>query len=178
MAYQVTLNGNRQLTIANQAQQTQISLMASNLGQQQNQSSSFTTGTWKKTPRLFKTTQGYVLQLEGEKGKHFVSIESNSIQTVSKIQDRERATEIELETIADPISQTTLDFQPMQPMQPMRLGNMSMDINSMSMQMGNMSLNSTNADQASTPKVFCSQCGTEARQSDRFCRSCGHELNT
>jgi len=68
-------------------------------------------------------------------------------------------------------------MQPMQPMQPLKMGNMSMDINSMSMQMGNMSMNLNEPLKTTVTKQFCSQCGTEAKTGDRFCRSCGNELN-
>ena len=64
----------------------------------------------------------------------------------------------------------------MQPMQPLKMGNMSMDINSMSMQMGKMTMGLDNQQKTTATKQFCSQCGTEAKTGDRFCRSCGHKL--
>lgn len=177
MAYQATLNGTQQVTIINQGKQTQIALIASSPGQQQSQSNSFTTGTWVKPPQLFSTNQSFVLQINGEQGQYFILIQANGIQTISDVPNLQNATSVQLENIADPPSQTPIDFEPMQPMQPMRMGNMSMDINSMSMRMGNMSLNLGNQSKTTVSQVFCSQCGAEAKSGDRFCRSCGHDLS-
>lgn len=179
MAYQVTLNGTQQLTIINRGIQTQITLMMSSAGQQQSQGSSLTTGTWVTPPKLFNTGQGFILQIDSDRGQHFIQIQSNSISTINGIPTAQNVTPIELENIADP-PQNPVDFepmQPMQPMQPMKMGNMSMDINSMSMQMGNMSMNLGNKSRKTSTTRFCSQCGSEAKPSDRFCSSCGHDLN-
>ncbi len=174
MAYQATLNGTQQLTVINQGIQTQITLMTSSPGQQQSQSSSFTTGTWVTQPQLFNTGQGFILQIDGEGGQYFIQIQSNSISTVNGRPTLQNATPVELQNIAAPSRQNSVNFEPMQPM---RMGNMSMDINSMSMQMGNMSMNLGNKSRSTSTKRFCSQCGTEAKPSDRFCSSCGHNLN-
>ena len=177
MAYQATLNGTQQVTITNRGKQTQITLIASSLGQQQSQSNSFTTGTWVKPPQLFRTSQGFILQINGEQGQYFILIQSNGIQTINGVPTLQNSSSVKLEKVADTPGQTPIDFEPMQPMQPMRMGNMSMDINSMSMQMGNMSLNLGNQSKTKVSKIFCSQCGVEAKSGDRFCRSCGHDLS-
>lgn len=180
MAYQATLNGTQHMTISNQGKQTQITLITSSPGQQQSQSNSFSTGIWVKPPQLFQTTQGFVLQINGEQDQYFISIQGNTIQGSNGVPSLQNASPVKLNQVDDVQRQTPIDFepmQPMQPMQPMKMGNMSMDINSMSMQMGNMSLNLDNNSPATTSKTFCSQCGTEARKGDRFCRSCGHDLN-
>ncbi len=174
MAYQATLNGTQRIIIANQGRQTQITLVASSPGQQQSQSSSFTTGTWVNPPQLFNTAQGFILQINAEQGKHFIQIQANGISTIEGIPSLQNATSIELETFGDLLGQADIKFEPMQPM---KMGNMSMDINSMSMQMGDMSLNLGNRAKTTVSKTFCSQCGTEARKGDRFCRSCGHNLS-
>lgn len=176
MAYQATLNGTQQVTIINQGKQTQITLIASSPGQQQSQSNSFTTGTWVKPPQLFSTNRGFVLQINGEQGQYFILIQANSIQTIEGASTLQNASSVKLEQVAN-APQTPIDFEPMQPMQPMQMGNMSMDINSMSMQMGNMSLNLGNQSKTTVSQVFCSQCGSEAKSGDRFCRSCGHDLS-
>lgn len=172
MAYQATLSGTQHLTIINQGTQTQINLMMSSAGQQQGQSSSFTTGTWVTPPKLYNTGQGFILQIDGDRGEFFIQIQSNSISTVNGMPSAQTAASIELQNIADPPESQSM--QPMQPMQPMRMGNMSMDINSMSMQMGNMAMNLGN--KTSSSQRFCSQCGVEAKPSDCFCSSCGHDL--
>ncbi len=174
MAYQATLNGTQQLTVINQGIQTQITLMTSSSGQQQSQSSSFTTGDWATPPKLFNTEQGFILQIDGDRAQYFIQIQSNSISTINGRPNLQNATPVELQNIAAPPSQKAANFEPMQPM---RMGNMSMDINSMSMQMGNMSMNLGNKSRTTSTKRFCSQCGVEAKPSDRFCSSCGHDLS-
>lgn len=177
MAYQATLNGTQQVTIANPRNQTQITLIANSPGRQQSQSSSFTTGTWTKPPQLFSTGQGFMLQIEGEQGQYYIQIQSNSISTINGIPSIQNATPVKLrivDDIPDIPSPPSIKFKPMQPM---KMGNMSMDINSMSMRMGNMSLNLGNRSKTTIPEVFCSQCGIEAKAGDRFCRSCGEDLD-
>ncbi len=183
MAYTVNLTSNQRLTITLQGNQTNINLVSSSPGQHQSQSSSFTTGNWQIAPKLYRTGAGFALEINGQKGSQFVLIQGNSIHT-SSAPDLSNASQIELKEVADPPSSPNnmnmdfdLDFEPMQPMQPMNMGNMSMDINSMSMNMGNMAMN-MNRNLGKTPtKRFCSQCGEAAKPSDRFCSSCGHQLN-
>lgn len=170
MAYLATLSNTQQLAIAARGSQTQISLTTSSQGQQQSQSSSFTTGEWNSKPRLFDLRDGFVLQIDAQNGTHYLQIQQNNIATISHPANLNDYPQIELQSIAN--RDRPLEFKPMSPMQPMQMGKMSMDLNSMSMQMGDMSLN-LNSD---TVKQFCSQCGTEAKAGDRFCRSCGHEL--
>ena len=173
MACWATLNGTQWIKISNQGRQTQITLMASNPGQQQSQSSSLTTGTWINPPQLFNTSQGFILQINTEQGKNFIQIQANGISTIKGIPSLHNATSIKLETVGNP-GQADMKFEPMQPM---KMGNMSMDINSMSMQMDDMSLDLRNKSKTTASKTFCSQCGTEAKNGDRFCRSCGHNLS-
>ena len=169
MAYRATLSNTQQLAIAARGMQTQVTLTNSSFGQQQSQSSSFTTGEWSGKPRLFNVRDGFILQIDTSSGYYYLRIQQNSIATISNPPNLDGCSLVELKPISDRDWQT--DFQPMPPMQ---MGNMSMDLNSMSMQMGNMFLN---RNRTKTTKQFCSQCGTEAKAGDRFCRSCGHELS-
>ena len=170
MAYRATL-GNTQLAIAARGMQTQVTLTNSSFGQQQTQSSSFTTGEWNGKPKLFDVRDSFILQINTSSGFHYLRIQQNGIATISNPPDLDGCSLVELEPIDDRDRQVV---QPMPPMQPMQMGNMSMDLNSMSMQMGNMSMD---LNQTKTAKQFCSQCGVEAKAGDRFCRSCGHELS-
>ena len=172
MAYSAMLGSSQQLAIANVGGQTQVSLKMSSPSQQQSQSSSFTTGKWSNEPKLFDTGQGFILQIEGARA-YYVLIRQNSISTVESPGDLSSYREVDLRSSPEPNPAT----QPMQPMQPLKMRNMSMDINSMKMKMGNMSMGFDNPNQTNVTKQFCSQCGTEAKAGDRFCRSCGHELN-
>lgn len=176
MAYIATLGGFQQLAIANLGEQTQINLTMSNSGQQQSQSSSFGTGKWVSIPELFNVGQGFVLKINTQEGSHYVLIQQNSISVVNPPADLSGYPQVDLKDIPDP-PQKPIDFKPMQPMQPMKMGNMSMDINSMTMQMGDMALNFDDQTKTEINQQFCSQCGREAKVGDRFCRGCGHELN-
>jgi len=171
MAYSAILGGSQQLAIANVGGQTQVSLKMSSAGQQQSQSSSFSTGKWLHLPKLFKLEQGFILQVESDRGVYYMLIQQNSISTVESPGDLSSYQKVDL--TSDPNASP----ESMQPMQPLKMGNMSMDINSMSMEMGNMSMGFDKQQKTTQTKQFCSQCGTEAKTGDRFCRSCGHELN-
>lgn len=175
MAYTVNLNANQQLTIINQGSQTRISLVSISPGQHQSQSNSFSTGYWNSPPQLFQVSGGFILQIDGDRGRHFVSIQANSISTVTSAPPLQNAVEIDLEDIPDSAAeQDEVEFDPMEPMQ---MGNMSMSMNPMSMRMGNMSINMGTSKTATSTKRFCTQCGQKVKISDRFCSGCGHKLN-
>lgn len=173
MVYRASLGSFHQLAIANLGGQTQVNLTLSRPGQQQSQSSSFTTGQWRAEPKLFQIGQDYILQIDGEQGKYHLLIQQSSISTVEPPPQLDSYSTVELHQTEDS-SQNQAGFEPMPPL---KMGNMTMDLNSMSMQMGNMSLNLNNQAKTTATKTFCSQCGTKAQPGDRFCRACGHELN-
>lgn len=159
MAYAAILSSTQQLAIA---------LLGT-----QSQSSSFSTGKWISKPKLFKVGANFVLQIDSKNGSYYIQIQHNSISTIAPI----FTTGYSMVDLKDvPESSPIPDVKPMQPMQPMKISNMSMDINSMSMQMGNMAMSLANQSKTNVTKQFCSQCGTQAKESDRFCRSCGHQL--
>ncbi len=176
MAYAAILSSTQQLAIALSGTQTQITLMISNPGQQQSLSSSFSTGKWISPPKLFKVGASFVLQIDTESGSHYVQIQQNSISTIDALSSTDDYPLVKLQDIPEP-SQKSVEVKPMQPIQPMKMGDMSMDLNSMSMQMGKMAMSLSNQAKTTVTEQFCSQCGIKAKASDRFCRSCGHELN-
>jgi zinc-ribbon domain len=171
MAYSVILGDSRQLAIANLGTQTQINLSMSTPRQQQSQSTSFSTGKWLSKPKLFQLEQGFVLEINTSQNSHYILIQDNSISTIKPPAGLNNYPQIDLTAIPDSNS------APMPPIQPLKMGNMSMNLNSMSMQMGKMSISLNNQSKTSVTQQFCSQCGKQAKMSDRFCRSCGHELN-
>ena len=177
MAYSAILGTSQQLAIANSGVQTQVNLTMSSPGQQQSQSSSFNTGKWTSEPKLFRVGQGFILAIYAEQSSSYIALQQNAIGIVNSVPDLNNCPTVDLQPIADSVSEPMKPMQPMQPMQPLKMGNMSMDINSMSMQMGNMSMNLNEPPKTTVTKQFCSQCGTEAKTGDRFCRSCGNELN-
>lgn len=177
MAYLATLDDTRKLAIANSGGQTQITLVTSTPGQQQSQSSSLSTGKWLGKPKLYNTGRNWILQIDTFEGMHCIEIQANGMTITSAPPNLSDYPTVEFNNIADSNRQGNFkSFPSMQPMQPMQMGNMSMDLNSMSMQMGDMSLNLNRSTEPTPTKQFCSQCGKEAKAGDRFCRSCGHEL--
>ena len=177
MAYVATLSNSQQIAIALQGMQTKVTLTSSSPGQQQSQSSSFNTGKWRTTPKLLNVGQGAVLQVDSDRGSHYIHILSSSINLVDPPSDLQNYTAINLKEVDDATAANSKPIEPMPSMQPMQMGNMSMDINSMTMKMGDMSMGINNPAKTTTAKQFCSQCGTEVKAGDRFCRSCGHELS-
>ncbi len=177
MAYIANLGSHQQITIANQGKQTLITLLSSTPGQQQSQSSGFTTGNWNKPPHLYQTESGFILEINSDITQHFILIQAdtNSISTIAA-PFLQNAIPVNLQSIPDS-NQNQLDFEPMQPMQPMKMGNMSMSMNPMSMKMGNMSMSMEENKTAQPTKRFCTQCGQEAKKGDRFCASCGNKLD-
>jgi len=175
MTYKAVLGGSQQLAIANVGGQTQVSSKMSSPRQQQSQSSSFSTGKWLHRPKLLNIGQGFILQVETDRGFYYVLIQQNSISTVESPGDLSNYPEVDLTSSPDASPESSPDS--MQPMQPLKMGNMSMDINSMSMKMGNMSMGFDDPKKTNVTKQFCSSCGKEAKAGDRFCRSCGHELD-
>ena len=178
MAYRVHLNAYQQLTIVNQGSQTFISLVTNRPGQQQSQSNSFTTGQWHRPPQLFQLGGGcFILQIDGNRQRHWVSIQAHSISTVTIAPSLDNAVQIDLDNIPDPSPvEYDIDFD-FEPMKPMRMGNMSMSMNPMSMRMGNMSIDIGERRTSTSGKRFCTECGQATQASDRFCSNCGHQLN-
>lgn len=174
MAYLAILSDSQQLAIANQNGQTQITSTISSPGQQQSQSGSFTTGEWTERPKLFDVPRGFILQIATQQGSHYIQIDRSGIGNIERPSDLGDYPLVDLKELPHN-SAKPMNFEQMPPMQPMKMGDMSMDINSMSMQMGNMSLSFNDRGDTVTQQ-FCSQCGAEAKAGDRFCRSCGHEL--
>ena len=178
MAYSANLGSHQQIMIANQGKQTLISLLSSTPGQQQSQSSGFTTGHWNKPPHLYRTELGFIVEINSDNTQHFILIQANSISTIAAPL-LQNAIPVNLQPIPDS-NQNKLDFEPMepmQPMQPMKMGNMSMSMNPMSMTMGNMSMSMDENKTSQPTKRFCTQCGQEAKIGDRFCSSCGNKLD-
>ena len=175
MAYSANLGSHQQIMIANQGKQTLITLLSSTPGQQQSQSSGFTTGNWSKPPHLYQTESGFILEINSDTKQHFVLIQANSISTIAA-PFLKNAIPVNLQPIPDS-NENKLDFELMQPMQPMKMGNMSMSMNPMSMKMGNMSMSMDENKTSQPTKRFCTQCGQEAKIGDRFCASCGNRLD-
>jgi NADH pyrophosphatase NudC (nudix superfamily) len=204
MAYTCELGSGQRLYLENVGEQTAVTLASGSAGQQQQSGSQFTTGTWTAPPALFRTQQGVVIQLTTAQGTHHLQLQGNQLGMMSQspalgnAQQMQMSSGVAMPGNAMPPMQPMASAQPMQPMQPMapmepiqpmqpmKMGNMEMNANPMQMRMGNMEMQMGNAasssaassSAASTSKAkFCSQCGSPVQPSDRFCSSCGHQLN-
>ncbi|NJL02666.1 MAG: zinc ribbon domain-containing protein [Spirulinaceae cyanobacterium RM2_2_10] len=168
-AYVGHLAAGTQVQIMQQGNQTQITLMTQNAGQQQSQSSSFATGVWKLPPTLFRTTSGAVLRLEGDRPS-FIQLQAGQLQALATPPELSGAEVLPLQPIAAPAAST---LEPLQPLPPLKMGNMSMQMQPMTMQMGDMQLS---MGEGQTTRRFCSQCGQPVAAGDRFCSACGQQL--
>jgi zinc-ribbon domain len=166
MKYHWELDSGHQISIDNQGAQTIVTVWQSSVGQQQHTSSSFTTGTWSAPPEMTLTPTGAIVKIITASGESIVLIQGNSIQLQSSHQGDRRSS-------TSSSSSSTSSTQ-MPPMPPMEMGNMQMNMRPMTMRMGNMELN---MDSTTSPKQFCTQCGSRINPTDKFCASCGHKLH-
>ncbi|HBW57587.1 MAG TPA: zinc ribbon domain-containing protein [Oscillatoriales bacterium UBA8482] len=182
MAYVCQLGAGQSVYLENQAAQTVVTLISSGPGQQQQASSSFTTGVWTSPPQVFQTPRGMVLKVTSEQGERMLQIQGSSVSLLGEMPlaaDSKALTVQEVPSLPvvpgiQPME--PMAMKPMEPMKPMNLkmGDMEMNMNPMSMQMGNMELRMGSP--AAAAKSFCSQCGTSVQPEDRFCSNCGHQL--
>jgi zinc-ribbon domain len=173
MAYVCELGTGQSVYLENQGAQTVVTLISSGPGQQQQASSSFTTGVWTAPPQVFQTPHGMVLKVISEQGERSLQIQGTSVSVLGEmpsVTDSQQLTVQEVTRV--PVSPLKpMEPMKMEPMKPMNLkmGDMQMNMNPMSMRMGSGS-------SEENPKSFCSQCGTSVKPEDRFCSNCGHQL--
>ncbi len=188
MAYVCELGAGQRVYLDNQGVQTVVTLISSSLGQQQQASSSFTTGVWSTPPQVFQTPYGLVLKVTSEQGEKTLQIQGSSVSFISSIllKDSEQLPIQEVASLpVSPMSgmETIKPMTPMKmsPMEPMNLnmGNMQMSMNPMEMRIGNMEMRMGSPAPQKTPQTprFCTQCGASVKPEDRFCSSCGHSIS-
>jgi NADH pyrophosphatase NudC (nudix superfamily) len=191
MAYSCNLGTGQQVFVDNRGRQTIVTTMGVGPGQQQQSSTGFSTGRWMAPPMLYRTANGFVLQLESETGHHYVQLQGSSMSAMAGPPSLGNAQGMQMqqamampEPSLEPLSHMPA-MEPMQPMQPMKMGDMEMQANPMQMRMGNMAMSMGSATSAASAaehspasgqKKFCSQCGSAVQPSDRFCSNCGHQL--
>jgi len=172
MGYGAQLADGWQLYVDNAAGQTHLTSIQAHAGQQQSQAIALPTGTWTVPPSLFRTSQGFILRLEGESGQTFVQIQSGSLQALTMTPPLASAEVVPLTQRTGPVPGA---MPPMAPLPPMQVPPMQMQMNPMRMRMGDMEMQMGKA----TPdpmRKFCPQCGQAVQVGDRFCSSCGHRL--
>jgi len=190
MAYVCELGAGQRVYLENQGLQTIVTLVSSSPGQQQQASSSFTTGVWSSPPQVFQTPHGMVLKLTSEQGEKTLQIQGSSVSVISGTPSGKDSEQLSVHEVTSlPVSpmpgiepmtpmtpMTPMKMSPMEPMKPMNLkmGDMEMSMNPMEMRMGNMELRMDSP--APNKQSFCSQCGTSVKPEDRFCSNCGHQL--
>lgn len=180
MAYVCELGTGQSVYLENQGAQTVVTLISRGAGQQQQTSSSFTTGVWTSPPQVFQTPQGMVVKVISEPGERTLQIQGTSVSVLGGTPEGRDSQQLTVHEVTDvPVSPLKpMEPMRMEPMQPMNLtmGDMQMKMNPMSMRMGNMELRMGSAAPEKSLKSFCSQCGTSVKPEDRFCSSCGHQL--
>ena len=182
MVYLGNLTTNQQLYIANQGNQTTITLMNSSQGQQQSQSFSFLTGAWTAPPTLLQKDTCFIVRIDTAQEAYFVQVQGNELKLLTTAPNLIDADVMGLEKIDETkaSAQNSVSFEPMKPMQPMKMGDMSMNMKPMAMRMGDMYMEMPSYSQVQSSSEmkpsYCTQCGSLVKADDRFCGNCGHQL--
>lgn len=182
MAYVCEIHPGHHVYLDNQAGQTNVTTVLSMPGQQQQASSSMTTGPWTAPPAAYQTPGGTVFKLFTAQNEICIYIQANSVKMTNSAPSVAGAQSLPVKQAAAMPSMAAS----LEPMPPMTMGNMQMTMNPMEMRMGNMELKmevpqqQTSSVSQSSPAVrqFCSQCGNKVAPDDRFCSSCGHALQS
>jgi hypothetical protein len=88
-------------------------LSSGDSGQQQNQSTGFSTGKWSKAPELFRISEKLVLRIESKSGVEFIGVHGSQIQSMRE-PDLKNAEKLTLKESNEKIAQ----MKPMEPMEP------------------------------------------------------------
>lgn len=116
MKYTYDLGNGQRLLVQNDGDNTQVALSSGDSGQQQNQSTGFSTGEWSKPPELFRTAENLVLRLESKSGVEFIGVQGNQIQSMRREPRLENAERLTLKESDENIAR----MKPMEPMEPMK----------------------------------------------------------
>ncbi len=179
MPYQYDLGLGQKIYIDNSGSTTVITLASSSSGQQQQSGTQVQTGPWTEAPQVARSGGGVLLRCVTAQGVFIWQVQGTQIGSAdiaawpAKQAVALQATEVEPPAV--PSMEPIRPMPPMEPMAPMTLGNMHVSANPMTMQMGDMRLSMGNAE-APNAKKFCTQCGSAIKAGDRFCGSCGHQL--
>ena len=116
MTYTYDLGNGQRLLVQNNGDNTQVALSSGDSGQQQNQSTGFSTGECSKPPELFRTAENLVLRLESKSGVEFIGVQGNQIQSMRREPKLENAERLTLKESDENIAR----MKPMEPMKPMK----------------------------------------------------------
>ena len=116
MTYTHDIGNGQRLLVENDGDNTQVALSSGDSGQQQNQSTGFSTGKWSKPPELFRISEKLVLRVESKSGVKFISIHGNQIESMRSEPDLKNAEKLTLNESNENIAK----MKPMEPMEPMK----------------------------------------------------------
>ena len=186
MPYQCTLSSGQHIYLDNPGHQTVITVASLGAGQQQQASSSLSTGPWTEVPQVSQMNGGALIRCVTAQGTFTFQVQGMQVSTATDTANWQAAHHIALQpvdtmpgTAMPPMTpmQPMPPIAPIPPMPPMQMGDMQMSANPMAMRMGNMAMQMGNpAAQAAQSRQFCTQCGAAVGPEDRFCGSCGHKL--
>ncbi|PSR19579.1 zinc ribbon domain-containing protein [filamentous cyanobacterium CCP3] len=179
MPYQYDLGLGQKIYLDNSGSTTVMTLASSSSGQQQQSGTQVQTGTWTEVPQAARIDGGVLLRCVTAQGVFVWQVQGTQIGIADiAAWPADQAVALQPTEAGPAPMQPMAPIQPMtplEPMAPMTMGNMRMSTNPMTMQMGNTMLSMGN-DEAPKAKQFCTQCGSAIQAGDRFCGSCGHQL--
>lgn len=116
MAYSCDIGNGQRLVVQNDGDDTHVALSSGDSGQQQNQSTGFTTGEWAKPPELFRTCGNIFLRVEGKNGVRFIAVHGDQIESMGSKPNLENSEKLTLKESNENIAR----MKPMKPMEPMK----------------------------------------------------------
>lgn len=181
MPYQCSVGPGQQIYLDNLGDQTLITVASQGGGQEQQASSSVTTGPWTALPQVAQTQGGVVIRCTTAQGTITLQVQGTQMSTMTGTVNWATMQPLPLQTVATmpgaaPMPPMT-PMAPMPPMQPgeLHMGDMHMSTKPMTMRMGDMTLQMGNGPTPSA-RQFCTQCGAPVTAEDKFCGHCGHQL--
>lgn len=115
MAYQAKLGDGATVTVENEGEQTRIQVHHGG----QSQGSGLTTGAWHGPPTLWQTSEGAVLEIEGQ-GKTYVEITRHGVRSLEQTPELSGFEKINLGEVEDGGGSGIRPMTPMEPMRPMK----------------------------------------------------------
>lgn len=84
MAYVCEIGTGQRAYLDNQGKQTIVTTASSSLGQQQQSSQSFVTGSWTASPESFRNASGAIVKITTSQGQYFIQIQGNSMSMMAE----------------------------------------------------------------------------------------------
>lgn len=179
MLYQYDLGSGQMIYLDNPGSTTVIMVMHRSPGQQQQSGVQVQTGPWTEVPQAARSGNSLLLRCTTAQGTFIWRVQGTQIGSADAAtwppERAEALTPTQGEAPAMPPMPPMPPMPSMEPMAPMKMGNMQMSAHPMTMQMGDMTLSMGGAKPPNSQQ-FCTQCGTALNVGDRFCGSCGHQI--